>query len=147
MFKPVVKQLYVQYILFWLLPILILIAFETGMLDSGFYAGDGRMEYMLETISILITIVCVPLALKLFSVVLIKRIDEVNLEQALNRYVRWSGVRLLILEVAAVFNLVIYYLLLTNVGILCAGIAVTASLFCWPGEQRLREELNVTNDE
>lgn len=45
------------------------------------------------------------------------------------------------LEAAVVINiLTFYYLTLGSLGLLCALITVTASLFCIPGDKRLREE-------
>lgn len=146
MLTQIAKTLKLQYILFWILPILIVVGYETDLIMEGRYADDARMQYILETIGILTAIVCVPLALKLFSIVLKKKIDEVNFEQAVRKYILWSGVRLAILEVAAVLNFIIYYLTLNNVGVLCALIALTASFFCLPGEKRLREELNISEN-
>ena len=61
-------------------------------------------------------------------------------------YVQWSIVRLGILEVAIVTNLLCYYLTLSTTGNLCMLIGLTASLFCLPGEKRLRNELHITKD-
>ena len=37
---------------------------------------------------------------------------------------------------------------LNNIGGLCALIGITASVFCLPGEKKLREEMNlITNNE
>ena len=136
-----------QYYLFWILPVLFVVAYETDFLPVGLYADDPRMMYIWETVGILTAIVCVPLALKLFSIVLKKKIDEVHLTEALSRYILWSGVRLAILEVAVLLNIFVYYLTLSNVGAFCGLIAVTASVFCLPGEKRMREELNITTEE
>lgn len=55
-------------------------------------------------------------------------------------------IRLGILEVAIVTNLLCYYLTLSTTGNLCMLIGLTASLFCLPGEKRLRNELHITKD-
>lgn len=147
MFKKIAQKLKTQYYLFWVFPILFVVAYETNFLPVGLYADDPRMMYIWETVGILTAIICVPLALKLFSVVLKKKIDEVHLTEALSKYILWSGVRLVILEIAVLLNIVVYYLTLSNVGAFCALIAVTASIFCLPGEKRMRTELNVTEKE
>jgi hypothetical protein len=136
-----------QYGLFWLLPVLLTIAYETDFLPVGLYADDPQMMYVWETAGILTVIVCVPLSLKLFSVVLKKNIDEAHLTEALSNYLFWSGVRLGILEIAVLLNVFVYYLTLDNVGAFCGIIALTASVFCLPSEKRMREELNVTNEQ
>ncbi|WP_321331378.1 hypothetical protein [uncultured Bacteroides sp.] len=141
--KHISKKLSLQYLLFWLFPVLLTIAYECNWLDVGLYATDVRMQYYLETLGILLTVGCVPLSLKLFSFVLKKGISEVSFATALRQYFWWSAVRLCLLEIAVLACIVIYYLTLDNIGGLCALIALTASVFCLPGEKRLREELNL----
>ena len=75
-----------------------------------------------------------------------KKIDQMTITLALKCYVQWSIVRLGILEVAIVTNLLCYYLTLSTTGNLCMLIGLTASLFCLPGEKRLRNELHITKD-
>lgn len=147
MIETIVRKLKLQYGLFWAIPILLIIAYETDLLPVGRYADNPQMMYVLETVGILITVVCVPAALKLFSVVLKKRINEVHLNEALSKYVFWSGMRLAILEIAVMLNIIIYYLVFSNVGAFCALIALTASVFCLPGEKRMCEELKITTEE
>ena len=88
-----------------------------------------------------------PLSLKLFSLVLKKKIDYMTITLALKRYVQWNIVRLGVLEVAIVVNLLCYYLTLSSTGNLCMLIGLTASLFCLPSEKRLRNELHIAKDE
>lgn len=147
MFKQFAKRLNIQYYVFLLLPVILVIVYEADHLPVGIYADDPRMQYIWETVGILTAIVCVPLALKLFNIVLRKKIDEVNLSEALKKYIFWSGLRLSILEVAVILNIFVYYSTLSNVGAFCGLITLTASFFCLPSEKRLREELNVTDEE
>ena len=95
---------------------------------------------------ILLTALCVPLALKLFSLVLKKKIDYMTIPLALKRYVQWSMVRLGLLEAAIILNVLCYYLTLSNTGNLCMLIGLTASLFCLPSEKRLRNELHINKE-
>lgn len=145
--KAVLRNLKIQYVVFWLVPLLLVAAYETGFVLPGAYAGDGRMQYILETAGILLAIALVPLALKLFSMVLRKKIDRMTFPVALSRYSLWSGIRLLLLEVVVLLNVVVYYFTLDNIGMLCALIGLTASIFCLPGIKRLREELNIEKEE
>lgn len=140
-------KLKIGYVLFWALPLLILILGECDMEWVGLYADNARISYVSETVGILMVASCVPLALKLFSWVLIKKIDKVSFPEALKLYFVWSSARLLMLEVALIINILTYYLTLSNTGLLCALIALTASLFCIPGEKRLREELHINKED
>lgn len=132
-----------EYLLFWAFPLLIVILGEWECDWVGIYADNVRVSYLTETLGILLAASCVPLALKLFSWVLVKKIDMVSIPEALRLYFRWSSVRLLMLEITTLVNILIYYLTLSNTGLLCALIALTASLFCVPSEKRLREELHI----
>ncbi|NDV64331.1 hypothetical protein [Bacteroides sp. 224] len=145
--KQTINGLKIQYVLFWILPILLIIAGESNWMPVGLYADDAGMQYIWDTVGILVTIAFVPLSLKLFSLVLKKQIDTLTFPVALKRYSLWSGIRLGLLEFVVILNIVIYYLTLGNIGSLCALIALTASFFCMPSEKRLREELHIIADQ
>lgn len=144
--KRAVRSLNISYIFFWVLPAFLMGAGELELMPVGGLADDAEAVYYLETIGILLTAVCVPLSLKLFSMVLKNKINELTVTLALKRYVLWSNVRLGILEVVVWFNLLCYYLTLSNTGNLCMLIGLTASLFCLPGEKRLRNELHISEE-
>lgn len=145
--KLVTKRLKQMYLYFWLIPIVMIIAGEVELLPVGLWADDVRVTYIFETIGILVTAICIPLALKLFSLVLTKKIDLLTFPLALKRYASWSIFRLALLEVVIVLNLLCYYFTLSNTGNLCVLIALTTSLFCLPGEKKLRVELQIAKDE
>lgn len=145
--KRAVRNLNISYIFFWVLPAFLLGAGELKLFPVGHLADNAQAIYYFETIGILLTALCVPLSLKLFSLVLTKKIDYMTITLALKRYVQWSIVRLGMLEVAIVVNLLCYYLTVSGTGHLCMMIGLTASLFCLPGEKRLRNELHIAKDE
>ena len=142
--KKTAARVRTTFAYFWMLPILLVLLGETGGEWVGMYAGDVRATYMAETITILLAASCVPVSLKLFSWVLIRKIDVVTLPEALRLYALWSGVRLAMPVLAGFLT---YYMMLSNKGVLCALIALTASLFCLPGEGRLRKELHINKEE
>ncbi|EJW91995.1 hypothetical protein, membrane [gut metagenome] len=65
---------------------------------------------------------------------------------ALRLYVRWYAVRLFLLALPVGFGFLSYYMLMSSKGVLCALIGLTASLFCLPGEERLRRELHIEKE-
>lgn len=144
--NKIIRNLRIQFFLFWLVPLSLVVGYEAGLLHEGMFADDPQMQYMWETIGILLVIACVPASLKLFSFVLKKKIDAASFPVALKKYESWSAIRLGILELAVLLNIVVYYLTLNNIGGFCALIGLAASLFCFPTESRLREELYITND-
>lgn len=144
--KSVFKSLKVQYISFWIVPLLLVVVGEVELLPVGIKAGSVRAVYVFETVGILLTAISVPLSLKLFSLVLTKKIDHMTFPAALSRYMFWSAVRLALLEFAVVFNLAGYYFTFSTTGALCALIGLTASLFCIPSEKRMRAELHINKE-
>ena len=145
--KQVIRNLNIAYVFFWVLPAFLLGAGELDLLPVGLFADNTLAAYYLETIGILLTAICVPLSLKLFSLVLKKKIDHLTITLALKRYMQWNMARLALLEVVIVYNIFCYYLTLGNTGNLCMLIGLTASLFCLPGEKRLRNELHINKED
>ena len=74
-----VKYLQAEYIMIWILPIVLVILYETGIMTEGDYAGDARMDYILQTIGILLTVGLIPLSLRLFSLSLVKCVKLLSL--------------------------------------------------------------------
>lgn len=142
-----VKLLKRAYGSLWAVAILFVILGETELFPVGILIDNVRASFYCESVSILLMALCVPLSLKLFSLVLTKKIDTYAFPVALSRYTFWSLIRLGILGVGVVFNILVYYLTLNNTGLLCALITLTASLFCVPSERKLREELHVNKGE
>ena len=145
--KRAVRNLNISYVFFWVLPAFLLGAGEFELFPVGGLVDNASATYYFETVGILLTALCVPLSLKLFSLVLKKKIDHMTIARALKRYVQWNIVCLGVLEVAIVVNLLCYYLTLSSTGNLCMLIGLTASLFCLPSEKRLRNELHIAKEE
>ena len=130
----------------WVVPLLVGGATEMDIPWVGAFAGDVRAAYGVETLVILLTVLCVPLALKLFAWVLARRIDAVGIDRALRLYVVWSTVRVMLLFLPALGGFLGYCLLLSNKCLLCGLIALVAMLFCVPGQKRLRSELHIDKE-
>lgn len=141
--KRTAGQVKVLFACFWLLPILLIVLGEVDGGWVGIYADDVRATYYAEALTILLAAICVPVSLKLFSWMLVKKIDVVSLPVALRLYALWSGVRLFLLVLPVLSGLLTYYLSLSTKGVLCALLALTASFFCLPGEERMRKELHI----
>ena len=144
--KKAVRFLRTSYVIFWIVPAVFVLVGETSDNWVGMYAGDVRTTYYAEVLSILLTAVCVPLSLKLFAWVLYRLIDHAGIARALQLYVFWSGMRLVLLALPLMAGFLTYYAMLSTTGLLCALIALTASLFCFPGEERLRRELHIERE-
>ena len=144
--KRIVMYLKALYAFCWIVPLLVGIATEMDIPWVGAFAGDVRAAYGVETLVILLTVLCVPLSLKLFAWVLARRIDAVGIDRALRLYGVWSTVRALLLFLPALGGFLGYCLLLSNKCLLCGLIALVAMLFCVPGQKRLRSELHIDKE-
>ena len=145
--NAVLKSVKNVYYCFWIFPIAIVLLGESVDEWVGCYATNLQLIFLAETILILLTALCVPLALKLFAQILIKKIDKLSIADALKQYRMWSIVRLGLLALPLLMGFSVYYLMLSTKGLLCALIALTASLFCVPSEKRMRAELHIEKDE
>lgn len=132
-----------SFIALWACPILLVFLYEIGVLSEGAYTGDAQMEYIMQSTSILLTIGLIPFSLRLFSLNLVKRIKELPLAEALKSYRIWSDIRYCLLFVPAMLSMTFYYLTLNTTGLFCAAIALLASLFCVPSENRIKNELDL----
>lgn len=141
--KRTLFTLKVLYACCWALPLLTGVAAEAGLPGTGAYAADVRAIFAGETAVILLTVLCVPVSLKLFARVLTRCIDPAGVQRALRLYGRWSAVRLLLLLMPALAGFGGYYVLLSDKCLLCGLIALVALLFCVPGQKRLRDELHI----
>ena len=130
----------------WTAPLLLVVLYETGLYQKGIQAGNAQMEYIFQSISILLTIGLIPFALRMFNLNLVKRIKELPLEQALKSYQKWSDVRLCLLFVPAILGVSFYYLTMNTTNLFCACMALIATLFCVPSENRIKNELDLPEE-
>lgn len=127
----------------WTAPLLLVVLYETGLYQEGLLAGNAQMEYILQSVSILLTIGLIPFALRMFNLNLVKRIKELPLQQALKSYQTWSLLRLALLFIPAILALSFYYLTMNTTNLFCACMALIATLFCVPSESRIKNELDL----
>ena len=130
----------------WTAPLLLVVLYETGLYQKGIQAGNAQMEYVFQSVSILLTIGLIPFALRMFNLNLVTRIKELPLEQALKSYQKWSDVRLCLLFVPAILGVSFYYLTMNTTNLFCACMALIATLFCVPSENRIKNELDLPEE-
>lgn len=143
--KRLVRILKGEYALMWALVLLLAALYECDVLPQGLFAGDAQMEYLMQVVSILLTVCLIPLSLRLFNLSLTRYITTLPLTDALKSYRRWSEIRIILLLMPALVDLSAYYWTMDTTGLLCCGMTVIASLFCLPNRQRLLNELQLTD--
>lgn len=148
--KEKIQQLLITqkifFLIYWTTPVWFVVLYESGVFTKGLYFGDIQMEYISQSVGILLTIGLIPLALRLFNLNLVKRIKELSLQRALTSYKTWNEIRLSLLFVPTVLNFSFYYLTLNTTGLFCGAMAMIASLFCIPSKKRIMHELDLPED-
>lgn len=139
--EKIVKTLRIEMAAVLLWAILLIALFETEVLPSGWAVGQAAAEYYMSMTGVMMLLILVPVALKLFSFRFVRRVfsgtDVVMLPR---RYRFWSEIRLAMLAVTGWINLTFYYLTLDTSCAFCALVALLALCFCWPSAEKLEHE-------
>lgn len=97
-------------LIFWIpfvLSAIIIVSGELDIIPNGILANDKQVEFVIMSMMEILTIIAIPIALKLFK---FKAIANKLASDTLLHFERWGFVRLCLLNVPMVINLVCYYL-------------------------------------
>lgn len=97
-------------LIFWIpiaLSAIIIVLGELDIIPNGILANDKQVEFVIMSMMEILTIIAIPVALKLFK---FKAIANKLASDTLHHFERWGIVRLCLLNVPMVINLVCYYL-------------------------------------
>lgn len=97
-------------LIFWIpivLSAIIIVSGELDIIPNGILANDKQVEFVIMSMMEILTIIAIPVALKLFK---FKAIANKLASDTLLHFERWGIVRLSLLNVPMVINLVCYYL-------------------------------------
>ncbi len=97
-------------LIFWIpiaLSAIIIVSGELDIIPNGILANDKQVEFAIMSMMEILTIIAIPVALKLFK---FKAIANKLASDTLLHFERWGIVRLCLLNVPMVINLVCYYL-------------------------------------
>lgn len=139
--KHTLKTLQIEYAFLWVLSILTIICFETDLFPQGLFADNYQITYFIQFTGILLMLLLIPVAFRLFNFSFLHKIRKMHLPQALNHYKKWSEIRFFLFLIPLLLNLFAYYLTLNTTTLLCVGIILIASLFCIPSYKRINKEL------
>ena len=120
-----------------LIAALIAILYEAGLIAEGTLAGNDLRTYWMSIVGIALTIVLVPVAMRLMK---FKRVNNAVVQDEA-AYYHWSIVRFALLGLPLLYNTLCYYLLgcETTCGYL-ALMVVVAFLFVWPSMDKMEYE-------
>lgn len=90
------------------LVLVVVVLFETNVLEFGYYAGTGEQaEFLLTTMLELATLATIPLALKMFK---FKRVHDDLVSRKEVALKKWGLLRLVLLTLPLVANTLLYYM-------------------------------------
>lgn len=132
-------------LIFWIpivLSAIIIVSGELDIIPNGILANDKQVEFVIMSMMEILTIIAIPVALKLFK---FKAIANKLAFDTLLHFERWGIVRLCLLNVPMVINLVCYYLFV-GAGFGYLAIILFLSLFfVYPSLSRCNNETDGHN--
>ena len=131
-------------IFFWIQVVVLLGIVLFLVYLKGPYWGDRiEQNVVFERYAIVITLICIPLSLKLFYS-RVKKAEDLAYDKYLKIYSNQYFIRFLIIDFAALLNLIGFYYLESQNLILMSIIAVCATFFCYPSKNTI---MNPDTDE
>lgn len=136
-----------EWVAVWLMVVAAVVLGEVDVIPNGLVLPNSSEEFKLNTADILLTLIGIPVAIRLFTLNTTKGLRRMNNDEALKAYHVWSVVRIGILCVTAVFSVAVYYLATSVSGIFCALIAMCVMFYCWPSKEKITSYLESVNNE
>ena len=131
--KRAVSRTKMMFVYFWLLPVFLVIIWRNGR-RMGRCLCRGRVPRILRRLSRFCLLLCWCLFPEAFFMDADQE-DRCRCHYGCAASVCTVEVRLALLAMPVLAGFLTYYMMLSNKGVLCALIALTASLFCLPGEK------------
>ena len=131
-------------LIFWIpivLSAIIIVSGELDIIPNGILANDKQVEFVIMSMMEILTIIAIPVALKLFK---FKAIANKLASDTLLHFERWGIVRLCLLNVPMVINLVCYYLFV-GAGFGYLAILFLSLFFVYPSLSRCYNETDGHN--
>lgn len=114
--------------------------YETGILEEGYRACDKQTEFVVTTFMELLTLVCIPTALRLFKFAAVARRLQTD-------YQRLALLRLLMLAVPLVANTLLYYIYMSTPFGYLAIIILISLTFVYPSVARCIAETTTQEED
>lgn len=120
--------------------ILLVLLFESNVFPTGLYADNKAADFLFTTIVEILTICCIPLALRLIKDKTMKKYD---VPRRMQIYRRKAMLRLLLLGCPLLVNTFLYYLFMNVAFGYMAIILFLCLLFIIPTKERQQREARI----
>lgn len=145
--EKLLRLLKIEVVAVWVIAAVAVVLGELDVIPNGWVQPTTNEEFVLNAIAIVLTIIGIPLAVKLFTLNTTRGLRRMNNDEALTAYHVWSGLRMLILCLVVVFCIVVYYLAASVSAAFCALITLAATLYCWPSKSKIDAFLETVNND
>ena len=144
--KEILKSLRINFVFSLLAALLVIAAFETGVLTKSVLAAVVPTSgvYVIEVVTVMMTVLFVPLAIKGFSGSLGKA-SGLGEEEFLKLFAKKSMQRIFLLFIALLLNLFVYYGLDYDGSLYCGLLALCSLIYSFPTKKVLEEYLEKNN--
>lgn len=142
--KRVRAILMVEFYASIIIALCIVALYEFEVIVMGNFTVDEKNEFMWATIMELITLIVIPLALKLFKIGMVKKRLNQTGEKAL---LRWGTLRILLLAFPLIFNTLLYYLFMATTFGYMAIILLLCMPFVYPALGKCYYEVSTVREE
>lgn len=137
--KQTQRLLMILFITSIVLPLAMVVLFETGIIATGIMAGETQSEFLLTSTMELVTLAFAFLSLRLFKFAYIHA-DLVNRQE--KALLKWGYLRLLLIQAPLVINTLLYYLYMKPTFGYLAIILALCLPFVYPSMDRCMAEVS-----
>ena len=131
--KKVIRTLKYLFSLILLVTLLLVLVFESELLLPGFILVESKVDFVIKYIMELMTIIIIPLSLRLFKFKSVERKLATKKQHAL---LRWGVLRIIMLGIPMIINAILYYgFLAVEFGYLSI-ILLISMIFIYPSKDK-----------
>lgn len=128
-----IKKLKTIFYLELVTALLIVVLYESDVLPAGCFTQHSTSEFVLLTVMELLTVILIPLALRLFK---FKKIAADLSERKQAALVRWGTIRIEMLALPLLANTLLYYLYMSTTFGYMAIILLICMVFIYPSKDK-----------
>lgn len=128
-----IKKLKTIFFLELAVALLIVVLYESDVLPAGCFTQHSTSEFVLLTVMELLTVILIPLALRLFK---FKKIATDLSERKQAALVRWGTIRIEMLAMPLLANTLLYYLYMSTTFGYMAIILLICMVFIYPSKDK-----------
>lgn len=139
------KTSIIIYIGTWIVPLVLAALYLCGVItgQGQLVQIDGTLSYMLSVVTVVLSILTVYLALRIFNLPIVKMRFKTGIENECKKfYHTLSRIRSVAIFVAIILNLSTYYLFASDSNLYLSAIMLVALLFCVPRKSELNDLRN-----